>query len=250
VRRCDRRYGRGWTPTAIVAAVVVLALPGCTGAGPSGDGASPGVTATGSAPAAALALPAPQRDGPVSLERALAQRRSVRDFTAEAITLTEAGQLLWAAQGITASTGGRSAPSAGALYPLEVLLVAGDVAGLDPGVYRYQPEGHGLLALSDGDLRAQLRAASLDQAAVQAASLSLVITGVYARTTGKYGPDRGVRFVHMEAGHVAQNVCLQAVALGLGAVTIGAVEEEALQGVLGLPDEEVPLYVLPVGRPA
>lgn len=196
---------------------------------------------------APMALPAPRTDGPMSVEEALSRRRSVRAYAPGSLRIDEVSQLLWAAQGVTSASGGRTAPSAGALYPLEVLLVAGDVEGFTPGVYRYRPARHALTAVTAGDVRERLADAALGQESVRAGSASLVIAGVYARTTGKYG-NRGRRFVDMEAGHAAQNVCLQAVASGLGTVTIGALSEEAVRQVLGLSEDVTPLYVLPVGR--
>lgn len=198
-------------------------------------------------PESALELPEPRYDGNVSLEQALLQRRSVRDCTGEPLTLAEVSQLLWAAQGITDARGFRTAPSAGALYPLELYVVVGDVRGLTAGVYRYEPEGHQLLRLTDGDERPGLAEAALGQGFVEAAAVDFVVTGVYERTTAKYG-DRGVRYVHQEAGHAAQNLCLQATALGLGAVPVGAFYDDEVIRLLNLPGNETPLYIIPVGR--
>jgi len=197
--------------------------------------------------ATVLDLPEPRYDGNVSLEQTLLQRRSVRDYTGEPLTLAEVSQLLWSAQGITDASGFRTAPSAGALYPLEVYVVAGDVAELTPGVYRYEPDGHRLLRLADGDKRASLADAALGQGSVEAGAADFVITGVYERTTAKYG-DRGVRYVHLEAGHAVQNLCLQATALGLGTVTVGAFQDDEVMRLLNLPGNETPLYIIPVGR--
>ena len=183
----------------------------------------------------------------MSVEEALSRRRSVREYSGGALQVGEVSQLLWAAQGVTSASGGRTAPSAGGLHPLEVLLVVGEVGGLAPGVYRYLPAEHALARSVDGDVRVQLADAALGQDPVRTAVASIVIAGVYSRTTGKYG-DRGVRFVDMEAGHAAQNVCLQAAASGLGTVTIGALTEDRARAVLGLSAHETPLYVLPVGR--
>jgi len=194
-----------------------------------------------------LDLPQPRYDGNVSLEQSLLQRRSVRDYTGEPLTLAEVSQLLWSAQGITDARGFRTAPSAGALYPLEVYVVAGNVRGLTPGVYRYEPDGHRLLRLMDGDKRAGLADAALGQGSVEAGAADFVITGVYERTTAKYG-DRGIRYVHLEAGHAAQNLCLQATALGLGTVTVGAFQDDEVMRLLNLPGNETPLYIIPVGR--
>jgi SagB-type dehydrogenase family enzyme len=199
------------------------------------------------APGAEITLPSPRTEGSASLEEALLKRRSVRSYREGPLTLAEAGQLLWAGQGITGAGGLRTAPSAGALYPLEILLVAGDVTGITPGVYRYHPTGHTLTRIRDGDLRRDLSAAALGQEAVERAPAVLAITAVYGRTTGKYG-ERGIRYVHMEAGHSAENVCLQAVSLELGTVTIGAFDDGRVGGVLGLEPGEVPLYLMPVGR--
>jgi SagB-type dehydrogenase family enzyme len=192
-------------------------------------------------------LPSPALAGTMSVEEALQLRRSVRTFASTPLTLAEVSQLLWSAQGRTSDSGGRTVPSAGALYPLEVLLVAGNVEGLAAGVYRYDPDSHGLAQVSAGDRREELADASLGQEPIRTSPASLVITGVYARTTGKYG-DRGVQFVHMEAGHAAQNVYLQATASGLGTVSIGAITAAEGQATLDLPEDEIPLYVLPAGR--
>lgn len=192
-------------------------------------------------------LPKPSFDGDMSLEEALLRRRSVRDYVPGPLKLEDVSQLLWAAQGVTTEWGGRTAPSAGGLYPLELLLVAGAVENLSPGVYRYDPRTHELVRTRDGDVREQLAAAALDQSWVREGSISIVIAAVYERTTGKYG-DRGVRYVDMEAGHAAQNVYLQATALNLGTVTIGAFQDDQVKDLLRLSQNETPLYVMPVGR--
>lgn len=184
----------------------------------------------------------------MALDAALQHRRSVREYAPDFLTLSEVSQLLWAAQGITDSQGLRAAPSAGALYPLETYLVAHDVKGLAPGLYRYRPTGHELHLAGELSGREQLAAAALGQDCVRDAPAVVLITAVYERTTRKYGK-RGIRYVHMEAGHAAQNLCLEAVALGLGAVTVGAFEDLRLKALLGLPKDEEPLYLLPVGRP-
>jgi SagB-type dehydrogenase family enzyme len=193
-------------------------------------------------------LPAPKFRSTVSIEETLATRRSIRDYSGKPLTLEELSQLLWAAQGITAAWGARTAPSAGALYPLEVYALAGNVQGLAPGVYRYVPKDHELVQMATGDLRAQLAGAALGQDSVRTAALALVFTAVPARTTGKYG-ERGHRYVLMEAGHAAQNVHLQAVALGLGTVPVGAFDDQKVTTLLNLPKGETPLYIIPVGRP-
>jgi SagB-type dehydrogenase family enzyme len=187
-------------------------------------------------------LPAPLRQGRMSLEEAIARRRSVREFKPEVLTESELSQLLWSAQGITHPAGYRGAPSAGALYPLEVYVAT------PSGFYHYDGREHRLTRHSDRDLRPAICRAALDQEAIRQAPADFVITAVYARVEQKYGAARGLRYVHLEAGHAAQNLLLQAVALGLGAVPIGAFDDGALQRALALPTDHMPLYVIPVGH--
>jgi len=130
-----------------------------------------------------IKLPEPRYQSDISLEESLLQRRSVRDYPGEALSLGEVSQLLWAAQGITAQWGGRTAPSAGALYPLEVYVVVGNVQNLAAGVYRYEPEGHELLRIAEGDKRGDLASASLAQACVKEGAIDIVFAAVYQRTT-------------------------------------------------------------------
>ena len=195
-------------------------------------------------------LPSPKTKGEMSLEEAISRRRSQRNFTDESLTLEELSQILWAAQGLTNKERGfRSAPSAGALYPLDVYVVVGEVGvtNLDSGVYHYLPENHSLENLSGGDFRNALMKVCLGQTFIADAPVSLVITAEYERTTVKYA-ERGERYVHMEAGHTAQNIYLQAASLGLGTVTVGAFDDEAVSEVLSLPQAHKPLYVMPLGH--
>lgn len=202
----------------------------------------------GKHPGGEIALPPPQLKGRLSVEEALHRRRSVRDYAKEGLSIPEVSQLLWAAQGITQRGEGlRTAPSAGAAYPLEVYLVAGDVRGLPAGIYRYLPARHALIRKAEGDVRAKLRDASLGQQCVKDAPATLVITAVYARTAARYG-GRAERYVDIEVGHAGENVYLQAETLGLGTVAVGAFSDAEVKRVLGLKDEEAPLYLLPVGR--
>ena len=187
-------------------------------------------------------LPEPSKEGPLSLEEAFLQRRSVREFSPVQLSTNEISQLLWAAQGITDSRGFRTAPSAGALYPLELYVV------LEQGVFHYDPHAHNLTTVSVGDLRSDLYSVSLRQDAILNAPMILVVTAVFSRTEAKYGRARSPRYVHMEAGHAAQNTLLQAVSLGLGAVPIGAFEDIRVQEVLGLPADHEPLYLIPIGH--
>jgi SagB-type dehydrogenase family enzyme len=193
-------------------------------------------------------LPEPSVAGDISLEAAIGERRSVRDFSKRSLSLADVAQLLWAAQGVTSRDGGRTAPSAGALYPLEIYLVAGDVDSLPAGLYRYLPRGHRLQLISEGDLRKPLARAALDQSWVRRAPAVLIVAGVYERSAKKYG-ERARRYTRIETGHAAQNVYLQATALGLGTVIVGAFEDTEVQGVLGLPADHAPLALMPVGHP-
>ena len=197
----------------------------------------------------ALSLPDPHLRGPLSVEEALFTRRSVRGFSAGPLALQDVAQLLWAAQGITGTSarGLRTAPSAGALYPLEVALVSGEVSGLSPGVYRYLPRAHALRPALKGDMRAKLAAAALNQVWIAEAACVLVLAAISRRTARKYGA-RGKRYVHMEVGHVGQNVYLQARALGLGTTMVGAFRDAKVQQVLGFEEDEAPLGLLPIGR--
>lgn len=195
----------------------------------------------------AVTLPGPELGVNVPLHRALQDRRSVRSYQDRPLSLAEIGQLLWAAQGITdMQTGFRSAPSAGATFPLEMYLVAGEVEGLPPGLYRYVPDGHALLPTGDSDLRMELFNAALRQEPLRSAPVVLVISAVHSRTARRYGA-RAERYVAMEAGHASQNIYLQATALNLGTVAIGAFDDAGVARVLNLAGNEQPLYLMPVG---
>jgi SagB-type dehydrogenase family enzyme len=188
-------------------------------------------------------LPTPVMDREYSLEQTLRDRRSVRDFTDEPLSMAEISQLLWAAQGITDPHGYRTAPSAGALYPIELYIVTTE------GLFQYDPQDHSLTWIKGGDLREDLCKAALNQEAVSEAPVIFVFTAVYERVEVKYGSERTPRYVHLEVGHAAQNVLLQAVSLDLGAVPIGAFYDDQVQFILGLPSDQEPLYLIPVGRP-
>jgi len=235
---------------ALVAASVLLWVAGCGDGGGAADTAAvtPSATAAPAAGSSPRLLPPPRSSGPLSLEEALSARRSVRSYGGAPVTLAEIAQLLWAAQGVTdPETGFRTAPSAGALYPLELYVVAEHVTGLPTGAYRYLPAGHALEPIQSSPSADDLYRAALSQAAVREAPAVLVLAGVYDRTTLKYG-ERGTRYVHMEAGHAAQNVMLQAAALGLGTVVIGAFDDD-VQLLMGMPTGARPLYLMPVGHP-
>ena len=195
-----------------------------------------------------IKLPEPRYDSETSIEKALLERRSVRAYKDDPLTLTEVSQLLWAAQGITDPRKGfRTAPSAGALYPLEVYLVIGNVEEVTKGVYKYRPPEHELIKVRNGDVRDELTVAALGQTWVGEGAIVIVFSAVYERTTQKYG-DRGIKYVHMEAGHATQNVYLKAVSLNLGTVVVGAFKDDEVRKILNMPDKEHPLYIMPVGK--
>ena len=190
-----------------------------------------------------ISLPKPNLKGEMSLEEAIARRRSVRDFASSTLSMGQIGQLLWAAEGITGRASYfRAHPSAGALHPLEVYVVTSE------GIFHYLTQGHRLSLVRKGDHRVALARAAYEQMFVAEAGCVIAIAAVYGRTTGKYGERGRMRYVPMDAAHAAQNVLLQAVALGLGAVPVGAFDDDAVRAVLGVPANEVPLYVIPVGK--
>ena len=190
-----------------------------------------------------VTLPRPSVKGKMSLEEALAARRSIRSFHTEALTPQQISQLLWAGQGITqARSGKRTSPSAGALYPLELYVCTAQ------GVDHYIPSGHTSRRVIEKDIRSELQAAALGQKCVGHAPAVFVITAVESRTSRKYGK-RARRYVDMEVGHVGQNILLQAQSLKLGAVPVGAFDESQVAKLLSLPKGNGPLYIIPVGKP-
>ena len=198
-------------------------------------------------PSKTIMLPKPRYAGDISVEQALRARRSVRSYKDDALDMAEISQILWSAQGITSARGFRTAPSAGALYPLELYLIAGNIKDLPAGIYNYRPGDHALREIVPGDRRSDLSRAALRQSSIKKAPAVILFCAVYERTTGKYG-QRGIRYVHMEIGHAAQNVCLQAIALGLHTAVIGAFRDAEVKTIANLPADEQPLYFLPVGR--
>ena len=228
-------------PSRSIRVGLAAALAAALVAGCSGDSARERAAALRST-ATVQVLPSPSPSGDVSVEEALRRRASVRSFTATELTEAQIGQLLWAAQGITRDWGGRTAPSAGALYPLEVYLVTATA------VRHYLPQGHQAQVWTDSRARTELARAA-DQDAAAAAPAILVITVVVARTAAKYG-SLGERYVLLEAGHAAQNVMLEVVPLGLGGVTIGAFDRDLVASTLALPHGERAVYLIPLGTPA
>ncbi len=191
-----------------------------------------------------IRVPAPNLTGTVPVEKAIAERRSVRQFTDDPLSLEIVSQMMWASQGITDDGRKRAAPSAGATYPLEIYLVANRVEGLKPGVYHYLVYQHELEAIRIQDLSKRL-GETVGQSMIGKAAFNIVIAADYKRTTARYGA-RGERYVHIEVGHVGQNIYLQAEALGLGTVAVGAFDDSKVRELLGI-DEEV-LYIMPIGK--
>jgi SagB-type dehydrogenase family enzyme len=198
---------------------------------------------------ASILLPKPSFNGKVSVEKAIKERRTIRDFKDRILIPAHLSQLLWAAQGITDSvTGKRAAPSGGALYPLDIYIVIGEngVEKIEAGVYHYLPKEHSISLISKGDRRKEISSASLGQRWMAKAPAIMIITAEYRRITAKYG-ERGIRYALIEAGHVGQNLFLQAEALGLGAGIVGAFNDLEVSKVAGLPPKHEPLLIMPVG---
>jgi SagB-type dehydrogenase family enzyme len=237
--------------TAGASALGALAIGSGLGAFDVDDGGSGG---TAGGDHGTIALPEPDTDGETAVEEAIALRRSRREYSDEPLTLSELGQLLWAAQGTTRSRVGtvdlRAAPSAGATYPLTITVAVDDggVAGLDSGVYRYVPEDHTLERRGSESIHARLEDAALEQSWVGAAPVDLVVSAIDERTTDRYGERGRSRYVPMEAGHVGENIYLQAEALDLATVVVGAFRDEDVRTLIDLSGEHRPLYVIPVGH--
>jgi SagB-type dehydrogenase family enzyme len=240
----NRRY----TLISISLLILVLLVPACTSPVASNAAVSSPPKAVENGAAAsqgtqtAVKLPDPRLKSDVSLEEALSNRRSIRSYSGAPLTLGEVSQLLWAGQGITDSKGGRTAPSAVASYPLTLYLVAGKVEGLDPGIYAYQPAGHELAKVKDGDLREALGS----QNTIKTGAIDIVIAANYDKVK-RFG-DNGQKWVYLEGGHVAQNICLEATVLNLGTVTVGGFTEDQVKNAIGLTGNTGILYVLPVGK--
>ena len=206
-----------------------------------------------------IKLSSPQLKGKVSLEETILRRRAVRRYRKEPLDLSQLSQILWSAQGITGTREFRAAPSAGATYPLEIFVFVGKqgvIASeakqapeeLQAGIYHYEADSHSLSLHKPADLRPDLARATLDQEFIIAAPVDIVICALYHRTSYRYGR-RGERYVHIEVGHVGENIHLQAVALGLATVEVGAFHDEEVRKVLGVDEQIKPLYIMPVGKP-
>lgn len=193
-----------------------------------------------------IKLPAPQLISQISVEQAINQRKSIREYQKEPLSLSEVSQLLWSAQGLN-SSGSRVAPSAGALYPLEIYLVVKNVEGLAPGVYHYLSDSHSLEYYLNKEIDEVLAKTAYDQEWVEKAPLKIIISGIFQRTTKKYS-QRGILYVYQESGHVAQNIYLQAVSLNLGTVSVGGFDQTGVDELLNFSEGQNTLYIMPVGK--
>ncbi|HSW62157.1 MAG TPA: SagB/ThcOx family dehydrogenase [Dissulfurispiraceae bacterium] len=194
-----------------------------------------------------IRLPAPRLSSNVSIEEALQGRRSIRQYANKPLTLQDVSQLLWSVQGITNERGFRTAPSAGATFPLEIYLMANNVTGLSEGIYHYMPANNRLRLVHSKDVARDLTRASLGQSMVHEAGAVIIFGAVFERTTQRYG-ERGNRYVYNEIGHASQNAHLQAVALNLGTVVIGAFRDQEVEQILNLEPNVRVLYLMPVGK--
>lgn len=195
----------------------------------------------------AIKLPPPVLKSSVSIEEALQKRRSIRSYKNEPLTLKEISQLLWAAQGITGGGRLRTAPSAGAVYPMTIYLAAGKVEGLPPAIYKYYPHSHSLEFLKPGDFRENLSEACYGQSSVKNAPAIIIFAGNLDKMSSKYGT-KSLNFICQESGHAAQNVYLQAVSLNIGTVVVGAFEDGEVKKILNLTGNEKILYLMPAGK--
>jgi SagB-type dehydrogenase family enzyme len=195
-----------------------------------------------------IKLPPPSHQGKVSVAEALKKRRTMRQFAQRGLDLSQVSQLLWGTDGQSDPRGLRTAPSAGATFPLEIYLVVGErgVTGLAPGLYHYRPDSHTLELTHKGDLRSAVARASLHQTWMAEAPVMVVFAAEYRRCLARYG-ERGVRYTHMEVGHAGQNLFLQAEALNLSCGIVGAFEDRNLKEILHLPQPHEPLLIMPAG---
>ncbi len=194
-----------------------------------------------------IILPSPVKEGGISVEEALSRRRSIRDYSDKELTTEEISQILWSAQGITDLSGKRTTPSAGALYPLEVYIFIRKGEGVKGGLYKYNPEGHKLSIVSNEDISENLAKAALNQSFIKEASAVLIVSAFLKKTTDRYG-ERGIQYVYIEAGHLSQNVYLQAESLNLLTVAVGAFNEEDIKEIVKMERKETPIYIMPIGK--
>jgi SagB-type dehydrogenase family enzyme len=192
-------------------------------------------------------LPKIRETGIISITESLSQRRSIRKYTDESLTVEELSQLLWAGQGLTNSQGNRTSPSAGGLYPIELLAVVSNVDKLENGVYEYDPLNHAIISKATGDIGRELAEAALQQECLMNCPVSIIIAADIGKLSWKYG-NRAERYVYMESGHVSQNIYLQATGMKLGTVAVGAFFDDRIRQALKLPQNLQPLYLMPIGH--
>ena len=193
-------------------------------------------------------LPQFKLKGNISIEEAIDRRRSIRDYLDQPLKIEDVSQLLWAGQGISDPTNKfRTAPSAGALYPIKLYICVGNVSNLPNGLYYYQNSNHSIIMLTNIDIRKNIWEVSLWQNSIIKAPIVIIITAIFDITKRKYG-ERASQYVYIEAGHIAQNILLQAYALGLGGVPIGAFYDDGIKNVLKIPKDETPIYIIPIGK--
>lgn len=199
---------------------------------------------------ASIKLPPPSLQGKTSVEEAISRRRSVRSFKSAPLSLLQLSQILWSAQGITGTGKYRAVPSAGATYPLEVFIIAGEqtIESLEAGVYHYEAGVHSVKLHAKGDLRHRLAGAALNQSFIATAPLDIVVCAIFSRTTSMYGK-RGEGYVYIEVGHASQNISLQAISLGLATTVVGAFDDGEVRRILELEEHVKPLYIIPAGKP-
>ena len=191
-------------------------------------------------------LPKPSLKGEISFEEAVLKRRSVRSYSDEPLKIEEVSQLLWASQGITDfDYNFRTTPSAGALYPLSIYIVVENVENLDSGIYKYLPESHSVEKIKEGNFRNDIYENSLKQSSIKESSLIIIICADYQITRNKY-KEHAEKYVHMESGHVGQNIYLQSVSLNLGVVAVGAFDNQEIKNIIN--SKEVPIYIFPIGK--
>lgn len=188
-------------------------------------------------------------EGKITVEEALRIRKSTRRFKRINVSFEDLGRLLWSTYGLrTFQADGRTAPSAGACYPLTIYAIIGkdSVSGVEGGIYLYSPGKHSIMMHRPGDARKELARAALDQDFIRVAPISIVISADFSKTTSRYG-ERGIRYVYIDLGHAGQNIYLQAASLGMGTVAVGAFADDEVAKVLSLPEDEKPLYIMPIG---
>jgi SagB-type dehydrogenase family enzyme len=232
---------------AVILICFALLVTAAACGGNSGESPASEQQAVESSSGARITLPEPRRKGDVSVEEALDNRESRRRYGDEALDLSVIGQLLWCAGGLGAdvvSGATRTAPSAGGIYPIELYLVTGETEGLEAGVYLYDALSHSLTSVSSGDVREELADAALSQGFISQAPVSMVIVADYGSSTGRYG-ERGERYAHMDAACASENVALQAEAMGLGTVVVGAFSDEAVADIINT--EGITLIIMPIG---